>query len=224
VTDLPRGSGVATSAVRELTGTYVPVDPVLLHAMAWGNELGVEPVAPAVGAVLRLLATAVSARSVVEVGTGTGASGLWILPGLRPDGLLTTIDIEPEVQRLAKQAYAAAGHAPGRTRVIGSDARDVLPRLADGAYDLVFLDAAVEDHPAFVAVAHRILRPGGLVVMNRALGIDGRVADPSAQDPQTRMLRDLVELVRDDPRWTPCLLDVGDGLLCAAKTRLAATT
>jgi predicted O-methyltransferase YrrM len=186
--------------------------------MAWGTELGVEPVRPGAGAVLRVLAAALSAKSAVEVGTGTGASGLWILPGMRADGMLTTIDIEPEVQRLAKQAYAAAGHGPGRTRVIGSDARDVLPRLADAAYDLVFLDATVEDHPAYVAVAHRILRPGGLVVVNRALGVDGRVADPSAQDEETRTLRELAELLRDHPGWTPCLIGAGDGLLCAART------
>ena len=214
----PRGSGVSVSAVRELTESYVPVDPVLLHAMTWGTELGVEPVRPGAGAVLRVLAAALSAKNAVEVGTGTGASGLWILPGMRADGMLTTIDIEPEVQRLAKQAYAAAGHAPGRTRVIGSDARDVLPRLADAAYDLVFLDATVEDHPAYVAVAYRILRPGGLVVVNRALGVDGRVADPSAQDEETRTLRELAELLRDHPGWTPCLIGAGDGLLCAARS------
>ena len=214
----PRGSGVTVSAVRELTESYVPVDPVLLHAMAWGTELGVEPVRPGAGAVLRVLAAALSAKSAVEVGTGTGASGLWILPGMRPDGMLTTIDFEPEVQQLAKQAYAAAGHAPGRTRVIASDARDVLPRLADAAYDLVFLDATVEDHPAYVAVAHRILRPGGLVVVNGALGVDGRVADPSAQDEDTRTLRELADVMRDHPGWTPCLISAGDGLLCAART------
>src|SRR4029450_6180624 len=91
----------------------VTADPVLRHAMAWGTELGAAPVPPAAGAVLRLLATAASATHVVEVGTGTGASGLWLLAGMRPDGVLTTIDIEPEVQRLARQAYAAGGAAPG---------------------------------------------------------------------------------------------------------------
>src|SRR5262245_61776690 len=80
VSEGPRGSGITVSAVRELTESYVPVDPVLLHAMAWGTELGVEPVRPGAGAVLRVLAAALSAKSAVEVGTGTGASGLWILP------------------------------------------------------------------------------------------------------------------------------------------------
>lgn len=214
----PHGSGVAVWKIRELTESYVPIDPVVLHAMSWGTELGAEPVRPGAGAVLRLLAAAVSAKSAVEVGTGTGASGLWILPGLRADGVLTTIDIEPEVQRLARQAYAAAGHATGRTRVIAGDARDVLPRLADGVYDLVFLDGEVEDLPEFVGSAQRILRAGGVLVVNRALGIEGRVADPSAQDAQTLALRELVEGLRDRPEWTPCLLGVGDGLLCAVKT------
>jgi predicted O-methyltransferase YrrM len=189
--------------------------------MAWGNELGAAPVRPAAGAVLRLLATAASAKNVVEVGTGTGASGLWLLAGMRADGVLTTIDVEPEVQRLARQAFAAAGHAPARTRIITGNARDVLPRLADGAYDLVFLDGAVEDHPAGVQAAARILRPGGLLVLNRAL-VGAALADGStdsaAHDPDAVILRELVHRLRDEPGWAALLLEAGEGLLCAALT------
>src|SRR5262245_10942995 len=111
-----------SAPVREFTESFTPVDPVLTQAMAWGHELGARPVAGAVGAALRLLAAATAARAIVEVGTGTGASGLWLLGGARPDATLTTIDIEPEVQRIARQAYAAAGHAPGRARIIAGDA------------------------------------------------------------------------------------------------------
>src|SRR5262245_585950 len=143
-------------SVREFTEAYVATDPVLRHAMAWGKELGAAPVRPAAGAVLRLLATATSARTAVGDGTGTGASGPWLLGGMHPAGVLTTIDVEPEVQGLARQAFAAAGHAPGRTRIITADAREVLPRLADRGYDLVFLDGPAEDHPTSVEAAARI--------------------------------------------------------------------
>jgi predicted O-methyltransferase YrrM len=213
--------GIPSSSVHELTESYVIADPVLRHAMAWGNELGAAPVPPAVGAVLRLLATAASARQVVEVGTGTGASGLWLLAGMHPDGVLTTIDIEPEVQRLARQAFAAAGHAPGRTRIITGDARGVLPRLADGGYDLVFLDGPVEDHPAGVLVAARILRPGGLLVLNRALAGAGRAEDraddDAPDDPDAMIMRELRHRLRTEPHWSAVLLETGDGLLCAAR-------
>ena len=77
---------------------------------------------------------------MVEIGTGTGVSGLWLLRGMRPDGVLTTIDVEAEHQRVARRVFAAAGLAPSRTRIITGRALDVLPRLADGVYDLVFVD------------------------------------------------------------------------------------
>lgn len=211
-------------SVRDLTESYVTADPVLRHAMAWGIELGVAPVRPAAGAVLRLLATAASARNVVEVGTGTGASGLWLLAGMRPDGVLTTIDVEPEVQRLARQAFAAAGHAPGRTRIITGNARGVLPRLVDGGYDLVFLDGLVEDYPAGVQVAARILRPGGLLVLNRALSgagradIDTATGETTGDERESMIVRELVHRLRHEPHWSAVLLETGDGLLCAART------
>jgi predicted O-methyltransferase YrrM len=94
------------------------------------------PIGSGTGAALRFLAAAIDARAVVEVGTGAGTSGIWLLRGMRPDGVLTTVDIEREHQRLAKQAYAAAGIPPNRYRLINGQAGDVLPRLTDGAYDL----------------------------------------------------------------------------------------
>jgi predicted O-methyltransferase YrrM len=100
----------------------------------------------------------------VEVGTGLGVSGLWLLAGLREDAVLTTIDRDPDHQAMARQSFAAAGVGPNRTRLITGSARTVLPRLADAAYDLVFVDAPVE---GAVPEAHRLLRPGGLLVVHR---------------------------------------------------------
>ena len=71
-----------------------------------------------VGAALQLLAAATGAKAVMEIGTGAGASGLWLLGGMPPDGILTTIDVETEHQRAARDAFAAAGFAHQRTRVI----------------------------------------------------------------------------------------------------------
>src|SRR5690606_41226476 len=102
--------------------------------------VGISAVAPGVGAALRLLAAALRARAVAEVGTGTGVSGLWLVEGMAGDGVLTTIDVEVEHQRAAKEAFAAAGVRSTRTRTISGRALDVLPRRADGAYDLVLVD------------------------------------------------------------------------------------
>ena len=81
-----------------------------------GEELGAPSGRQRCGVVLRLLAAAVKAKSVVEVGTGAGTSGLWLLEGMPSDGILTTIDVEPEHQAAARRAYQEAGiprSAPG---------------------------------------------------------------------------------------------------------------
>jgi predicted O-methyltransferase YrrM len=197
--------------------SYVPTDPILLHAMSWALELGLRPVTPGAGAVLRLLATASRAKSVVEIGTGTGVSGLWLLRGLRPDALLTSIDIEPEHQAMARQSFAAAGFAPGRARLIAGAAREVLPRLADGAYDLVFVDCDIAGYARCVSAAHRLLREGGLLVVNNALGAEGGGVDAELTGAESLILRELVTYLRDAPEWTPALIRTNAGLLCATR-------
>ena len=94
---------------------FVAETEVIEAARLRGAELGCVPVMAAVGAVFRLLAAAVNAKAVVEVGTGAGVSGLWLLSGMPSDGILTTINIQAEHQRAAKQAYAAAGTPSQRT-------------------------------------------------------------------------------------------------------------
>jgi predicted O-methyltransferase YrrM len=128
--------------------------------------------------------------------------------------VLTTVDVEPEHQRAARQAFAEAGVPASRARLINGAALDVLPRLTDGGYDLVFCDALKTEYSDYLAEALRLLRPGGVVALNDTLWHD-RVADPSARDPDTVAIRDLNRAVRDDDRLVPVLLPVGDGLLAA---------
>lgn len=164
--------------------------------------------------MLRFLAAAVNARAVVEIGTGAGVSGLWLLRGMTGDGVLTTIDVEAEHQRVARQTFNEAGIAANRTRVITGRALDVLPRLTDGAYDLVFCDGAKSEYADYLQAALRLLRPGGVVAFDNALW-HGRVADPSARDNDTVTIRELLRTIRDDERLIQTLLPVGDGLLAA---------
>lgn len=157
-----------------------------------------------------------AARAVVEVGTGCGVSGLWLLRGMAPGGVLTTVDVEPEHQRLARLAFADAGIAGNRTRLISGRALDVLPRLTDGGYDLVFCDAVKTEYADYLDEALRLLHPGGVVVFDNALWHD-RVADPAARDADTVAIRELGKAVRADERLIPVLLPLGDGLLAAVK-------
>lgn len=166
--------------------------------------------------MLRLLAATLDARTVVEIGTGCGVSGLYLLAGMRSGGVLTSVDIESEHQRLAREAFAEAGLAANRTRLIAGAALDVLPRLTDSAYDLVFCDGDKAEYGDYLQQALRLLRPGGVVAFDNALWHD-RVADPAQRDPETVTIRELCRTVRDDERLVPALLPVSDGLLAAVK-------
>lgn len=174
------------------------------------------PIGSGGGAALRLLAAAVHARSVVEIGTGAGVSGLWLLRGMAPDGVLTTIDTEAEHQRVARATFTEAGVAASRVRAINGRALDVLPRLADASYDLVFIDAAKPEYADYLQQAIRLLRPGGIVAVDNVLW-NGKVADTSVRDETTASIRAVNNAVRDDDRLVACLLPVGDGLLAAVR-------
>ncbi len=178
--------------------------------------MGCHAITPGAGAAVGALAAALAARAVVEIGTGTGVASLWLLRGMPADGVLTTIDVEIEHQRAAKAAFAEAGIRPTRTRTIPGRPVDVLPRLADGAYDLVLVGQDVRSWPEYAEQALRLLRPGGVLVVDGALAGD-RVANPARRDEATTIVRELGRRLRDDDRVLPALLPVGDGLLLAVK-------
>jgi predicted O-methyltransferase YrrM len=194
---------------------WQPEEAPLVNARQRAAEVGVAAVDPATGAVLRLLTATADAKAVVELGTGAGVSALWLLSGMREDGVLTSVDSEAEHQRLAKQSLTEAGVPSGRARLIPGRALDVLPRLSDGAYDLVFCDAAKSENLDYLAAGTRLLRPGGCLVFAGALA-GGKVADPAARDAETVALRELAKAVREDTRLVPAMVPVGPGLLVAS--------
>jgi predicted O-methyltransferase YrrM len=198
------------------TEDFIAEDDAIALARARAEELGCDAVSPGTGAALRLAAAASGARSVAEIGTGTGVSALWLLGGMSPDGVLTTIDIEAEHQRAAREAFVAAGIKSTRTRPISGRALDVLPRLADGAYDLVLVDGDPAEAADYVEQAVRMLRPGGVLAVPGALWHD-RVADPARRDEPTVAMRELGKSVRADERFVTALLPSGGGLLLAVK-------
>lgn len=196
--------------------SFTVEDDITLGARDRARELGCVPIGAGGGAALRVLAAATGARAVVEVGTGAGVSGLYLLAGMAPAGILTTVDVEGENQRAAKEAFTEAGIVSTRYRLINGSAAEVLPRLRDGAYDLVFVDADKLAYSVYFEQAVRLLRPGGIVAFDNVLWHD-RVADSSQRDSDTTALRELGKAVRDDERLLSALLPVGDGLLVAAK-------
>jgi len=152
----------------------------------------------------------------VEIGTGCGTSGVCLLRGMRAGSVLTSVDSEPEHLRLARAAFLAAGFPSGRYRLIGGLALEVLPRLADGAYDLVFCDADRLETAEYLSSSLRLLRPGGVVVFNAVLP-GSTPTERMPTDAEAAAAAELREQVRADDRLVPLLLPVGNGLLAAAK-------
>jgi predicted O-methyltransferase YrrM len=189
-------------------------DAILVAARDRAEEIGVGAVTPAIGALLSLLAKLSGGKAVVEVGTGAGVSSLWLLSGMSEDGVLTTIDIEPEYQWIAKQAFSDAGIGLSRTRLISGRAQEVLTRLADKSYDLVFVDADPIDQPEYVIEGVRLLRSGGAIVVHGA-ALGGRARDPAARDAEVTAVREAARLIAENERLTPALVPLGDGLLAA---------
>ena len=214
--DLDARGLAAFRASWEFSEGFVPEDAVLENARARAEEVGCVPIGAGGGAALRLLAAILDARHVVEIGTGTGVSGVWLLRGMNPEGVLTSVDVEAEHQRHARDAFAAEGVASSRTRLITGRALEVLPRLADASYDLVVADGAKDEYPDYVEQAARLLRPGGALAIDNTLWHD-RVADPAQRDPDTIAIRGTVTALLEDERWTSALLPVGDGLLVAVR-------
>ncbi len=172
------------------------------------------PIGSGGGAMLTFLASAIGAKSIVEIGTGTGVSGLCLLRGMQADGVLTSVDLEAEHQRLARETFTEAGFAPQRFRLIAGAGLEVMPRLTDAGYDLVFLDGDKVEYGEYLDQALRLVRPGGVIVFDNALWHD-RVADPSQRDPETAAIRELLQRVANDERLRSVLLPLGDGLLAA---------
>jgi predicted O-methyltransferase YrrM len=185
-------------------------DDALRAARERASAGGMPPVSADTGALLTLIARMTGAMNAVEVGSGAGYSGIWLARGLAEGGTLTTIEADPQHQRLAKESYRDAG-VSGRVRSILGGALDVLPRLSDGGYDLVFIDAAKDEYPAYLDHALRLVAPGGVILADNVLW-SGRVADPAATDPATEGLRDYNRRITEDERLHSVVLTIGDGL------------
>lgn len=149
---------------------------------------------------------------MAEIGTGSGVSGLYLLRGMTPDGVLTSVDYEAEHQRVAREMFQAAGIPPQRFRLITGSALEVLPRLIDHGYDLVLVDGDKVEYGEYLDEALRLIRPGGVIVFDNALWHD-RVADPAQRDPQTTAIRDLIDRVRNEENLRSVMIPLGDGLL-----------
>jgi predicted O-methyltransferase YrrM len=183
----------------------------IARARAHAVELGASPISAAVGSQIAVLAAATGAKSIVEIGTGAGVSGLWLLRGA-PQAVLTSIDNEPEHLAAARQAFSEARVPVTKARFITGRAADVLPRMNEASYDIVLVDADPENVIDYVEHGLRLVRTGGMVLVPRILG-GGRVADPVQRDAVTSAYRSLVQETQESSAVLATVSTSGEGLL-----------
>lgn len=164
-------------------------------------------VSPSQGKFLFVLAKAIGARRILELGTLGGYSAIWLARALPPDGRLVTIELDPAHADVARRSFARAGVSEAVDLRVGS-ALDVLATLeagATGPFDFVFIDADKGSYPEYLDRAIRLTRPGALIVADNVVR-DGKVVDASSTDPNVIGVRRFMERLAKDPRLTATAL------------------
>lgn len=177
----------------------LPRDEALETALAASAAAGLPTiqVAPVQGKMLSLLAKAVGARRILEIGTLGGYSTIWLARALAAGGTLVTLELDPKHVAVARENLSRAGVAD-RVEIIVGRALDALPKLV-GPFDLVFIDADKEGNAEYFDHAVRLARPGTIVVVDNVVR-EGDVLDESSRDPKVLGTRRLFERVAKDPR------------------------
>jgi predicted O-methyltransferase YrrM len=210
------GREEALTAAHLFSDGFIAEPPAISTARTRAAEIGTQEPTANTGAFLRWLTSVLSATNVVEVGTGAGVGALWLLQGMDADGSLTSIDSESEHVRMAREGLKDLGVPANRVRFIVGEAVDVLSRLTDSGYDLIVWRGAPQDLAAGIDQAHRLLRDGGVLLVDRALW-QWQVPDPAQRDEATIAMREGAKALRMDERWRTALLPVSEGLLLATK-------
>lgn len=226
MTEHPGPETAATGRSRELEkyveGLFAQEDPVLREVRSATVDRGfpVIHVPPVTGRALQVLVVAAGARRILEVGTLTGYSAIWMGRALPEDGRMVTLEADPAAADVARR-FLARAELDERVEVREGRAERLLPEMGpDGNWDVVFLDADKEGMVGYAHEAARLLRTGGLLLADNALW-KGRVV-PSGQagmedDPDTRAVLEFNRTMAADERFVTTILPVGDGILTAVR-------
>jgi predicted O-methyltransferase YrrM len=203
------GSDQWTEVDQYLAGLFAPPDPVLEQALESADAAGMPPiyVSPIQGRLLYLLARAVRAQRILEIGTLAAYSTIWLARGLEPGGRLVTLEINPEHAAVAQANLTRAGLSESVEVRLGN-ALDSLTELAasgSAPFDLVFIDADKPGTPDYVSWAIQLTRPGALIVVDNIVR-GGRISDPATADTNARGMQVALELLAKDPRVTGAAL------------------
>jgi caffeoyl-CoA O-methyltransferase len=204
-----------------LIASASPADDVLLDLQQETAALGgisQMQIAPEQGAFLTILAGAIGAKEIVEVGTFTGYSSICLARGLASGGGVRCFDVSAEWTAIARRYWERAGIADRVSLTIGPAANSLAALPEEPFIDLAFIDADKTGYPEYVELLLPRLRPGGLLLLDNTLRNGGVLPSQRDMDDEgTRVIVGLNEALAADPRVETVLLPLADGLTIARK-------
>ncbi|BBZ49994.1 O-methyltransferase [Mycobacterium heidelbergense] len=183
-----------------LDSTVIGDDPALAAAREASDAAGLPQIAVSAqqGKFLSLLAGAIGARRILEIGTLGGFSTIWLARGAGPQGRVVTLEYEPRHAEVARANLQRAGVAD-RVEVLVGAALDTLPTLTGDPFDLVFIDADKENNVAYLEWAVRLARPGSVIVLDNVIR-EGKILEPECDDARVRATRQALQAMGEHPR------------------------
>jgi predicted O-methyltransferase YrrM len=188
-----------------LDATVVGDDPVLSAALEASDAAGLPRIAVSVqqGKFLSLLAGAIKAQRILEIGTLGGFSTIWLARGAGPDGRVVTLEYEPKHAEVARANIDRAG-VGDRVEVVVGAALETLPTVTGGPFDLVFIDADKKNNAGYLDWAIRLTRPGSVIVVDNVIR-DGAILSPDS-DEVVRSTRRTLEIMGEHPQLDTAVL------------------
>jgi predicted O-methyltransferase YrrM len=189
-----------------LDSTLIGDDPVLSQALEDSNAAGLPRIAVSAqqGKFLSLLAGAIQARRILEIGTLGGFSTIWLARGAGPDGRVVTLEYDPKHAEVAQANLQRAG-VGDRVRVVVGAALDTLPTLTDGPFDLVFIDADKDNYVAYLEWAIKLAHPGSVIVADNVVR-EGQVLTATSEDGAAHAVQQTLKLMGEHPRLDAAVL------------------
>jgi predicted O-methyltransferase YrrM len=183
-----------------LDSTLVGDDPALSAALQDSNAAGLPNIAVSFqqGKFLSLLAGAIQARRILEIGTLGGFSTIWLARGAGPEGRVVTLEYEPKHAEVARANLERAG-VGDRVQIKIGAALETLPTVTEGPFDLVFIDADKDNYVGYLQWAIRLARPGAIIVADNVIR-EGRVLTAPSGDAAASAVRETLQLMGADPR------------------------
>jgi predicted O-methyltransferase YrrM len=167
------------------------------------------------GKFLEMISCIYNPEKILEIGTYTGYSAICLAKGLKNAGVLHTIEIDPELEEIAKKYFSLSGFEKSIIMHIG-DAMDVINTM-DEIFDIVFIDGDKENYPEYYKLLYNRVKTGGLIIADNVLWGGKVVNEPAANDKETKGIIEFNELVKNDKRVENFLLPFRDGIMICRK-------